>query len=330
MVYQPEHHYLWDFWVAPRRSPDDPYHLFHLQAPRTIASPHDRHWVATVGHAVSRDLVAWEPRPTALGPGAPGAWDDMAIWTGCVVDHGGVYYLFYTGISTRERGRVQRIGVATSTDLETWERHPANPVLTADPRHYATLGPPPWDWEACRDPWVVADPDGDGFLLYHTANAAGLDHERAGVVGAARSADLVAWEPLPPVTELGAHGMLEVPQLVRTAGRWHLLYCTFRHTPAHLARAGSPGAWFGTHYLTGPGPRGPFRAIADDLLAADAAGTYYAGRVVEDGPDGATVFLAFRQWDPAGGFVGALSDPSPLIVRPDGSLSVDRARLWPG
>ena len=42
MVFIPEEHYLWDFWIV---SPDqwkdsrELYHLYHLQAPRTLRDP---------------------------------------------------------------------------------------------------------------------------------------------------------------------------------------------------------------------------------------------------------------------------------------------------
>ena len=84
MVFIPEQHYLWDFWlVSPqeRRDQELLYHLFYLQAPRTLHDPNLRHGVATVGHAVSPDLRRWTHRGTVLEAGLPGSWDDRAIWT---------------------------------------------------------------------------------------------------------------------------------------------------------------------------------------------------------------------------------------------------------
>ncbi len=94
MVFVPTDRYLWDFWFAPRGGPDAPYHLFFLQAPRTLRDPEERHGRATVGHAVSRDLVRWEELPTALEAGPAGAWDDRAIWTGSMIRHSGAVYWF--------------------------------------------------------------------------------------------------------------------------------------------------------------------------------------------------------------------------------------------
>ena len=60
--------------------------------------------------------------------------------------------------------------LATSPDLDIWTRHPANPVLRADPRWYDTLATGAAD-EPWRDPWVFPDPDGDGWHLIATARA---------------------------------------------------------------------------------------------------------------------------------------------------------------
>ena len=98
-----------------------------------------RHANATVGHAVSTDLLAWTLLPDALRPGPVGSWDDLAIWTGSIICADGRWHMLYTGVSRAENGRVQRIGLATSTDLVNWEKHPANPLIEADPRWYEVL-----------------------------------------------------------------------------------------------------------------------------------------------------------------------------------------------
>src|SRR4051794_23085082 len=144
--------WIWDFWVAT----DGPgVHLFHLQAPRALGDPERRHRHATIGHAVSRDLRTWRPLPDALGAGPPGAFDDLATWTGSVIRHGGRWHMHYTGIARAADGAVQRIGRATSTDLVHWERTATR--VEADPRWYETLGPDVGE-QHWRDPWVFHDP----------------------------------------------------------------------------------------------------------------------------------------------------------------------------
>jgi beta-fructofuranosidase len=319
---------IWDFWLAPRR-PGEPYHLFYLQAPRDLPDPEQRHWIATVGHAVSPDLIHWTERPPALTPGQPGSWDDRAIWTGSVVECEDRYYWFYTAINQREH--VQRIGIATSDDPELvhWERHPNNPLVEADPRWYEKVSPGGEQWEACRDPWVIADPSDGSWWMFFTARANSGPSDGRGVVGCARSRDLVHWEQFPPVTEPGEFGELEVPQVFALGGRWCMLFCTAKHSASRLARRGLGADWFGTHYLVADELTGPYRLVTDEALVGDAAGTFYAGRVVAD-PNGRLVFLAWRRLDEQGRFLGALSDPSPLEVHPDGRLRVDATALWPG
>jgi beta-fructofuranosidase len=113
-------HWIWDSWIA---DDGEDYHLFYLQAPRSLGDVALRHLEASVGHARSADLVTWEEPPQALGP-TPGAWDDLSIWTGStVLGDDGVWRTYYTATNTRGYGvRDQRIGLAESDDLIAWRK----------------------------------------------------------------------------------------------------------------------------------------------------------------------------------------------------------------
>lgn len=321
MVFIPRDHLLWDFWLAPREA-EEPYHLFYLRAPRSLPDPELRHGLAEIGHAVSDDLVHWTELPLVLAHGSAGAWDDRAIWTGSIVRHDGRYYWFYTAI--RHADRAQRIGLATSDDLTTWQRHEGNPIVEADPRWYEKA---PETGEACRDPWVVRDPDGDGWLMYFTASAKDGPPDGRGVIGLARSNDLFHWEQHAPVAGPAGFAELEVPELLHLGGRFQLLFCSGKPSAERLAALGDAARWVGTHYFEGPTATGPFTLAPAPPLGADARGTFYAGRVVE-GPDGQPVFLAWRK-EQDGRFVGGLSDPAPVTVDGSGHLHVDTGALWP-
>lgn len=132
-----EDHWIWDSWVA---DDGERYHLFFLKAPTALIDAGLRHAKATVGHAVSTDLVTWEVLPDALAP-TPGNWDDRAIWTGsCMRGDDGLWRMYYTAISTRGHGlRDQRVGLATSEDLLTWHKLGDRPLLEVDTRWYKSL-----------------------------------------------------------------------------------------------------------------------------------------------------------------------------------------------
>jgi beta-fructofuranosidase len=305
--------WVWDFWLA--RDGED-HHVFYLQAPKSLGDPELRHWNVSIGHAVSRDLRSWTVLPDALQPGPAGAWDDTSTWTGCTLSHGGRWYLFYTGTSSKDERLVQRVGLATSADLLTWTKHDGA-LLEADPRWYEQLSSGAWFDEAFRDPWVV--PHGDGWRMLVTARAREGDPAGRGVVGLARSGDLLDWEPLPPLTAPLGFGQMEVPQLLERGGRWYLVFCSDVPTQSDDVRGRGLGT--GTFYLVGDSPDGPFGY--GGALVADAEGSTYAGRLHEDG-SGRLVFLAWLRTGPDGGFVGELSDPWPVDVLPDGRLEVRR------
>ena len=186
--------WVWDFWLA---DDGERYHIFFLYAPRSLPSPNDRHFSAKVGHAVSSDLRAWERVADASGPDDPPAFDDLATWTGSVVrGDDDRWYMFYTGASNAEDGLVQRIGLAVSADLFSWER--AGPVLATDDRWYETLDQEVWPDQAWRDPWVLRDPDGRGWHMLLTARSKQRSPDNRGVIGHATSVDLLRGRSAPP------------------------------------------------------------------------------------------------------------------------------------
>lgn len=314
---QLDDHWVWDFWFA---RDGGHYHVFYLHAPKTLVEPDVRHWNARIGHAVSHDLRTWEVLGEALGPGPSGSWDDRATWTGNVLRHDGRWFMFYSAVSDAEDGLVQRIGVACSDDLRSWEKPFDRPVLTTDPRWYEQLDLDVWIEETCRDPWVFPDPSGDGFRMYYTARANHGPPDGRGVIGQAWSADLWTWEPMPPVTEPGDFAHLEVPQVVTIGGRHYLIFSVYdwAHSATRLERA---SVVCGTHYMLGDSPLGPWRMLSDDFLSGTPTGRFYAGRLIED-EAGQWMFMSWAQFDERGGFVGALADPVPIVQAADGSLSL--------
>jgi beta-fructofuranosidase len=297
--------WIWDFWLA-RDGAD--HHLFFLQAPRALGDPDLRHWHVSIGHAVSTDLRRWRLLPDALAPGPPGAWDDYTTWTGSVLRHDGRWWMFYTGTSRCEDGKVQRVGLATSEDLVSWRRYGSKPLIEADPRWYEQLDPAAWPELAWRDPWVFQDPDTGTFHAMVTARAREGDPATRGVIGHASSTDLLTWTVGPPVTRPGVFGHLEIPQVERVGGGWRLLFST---------PPGGGHAVEGTHLLSAAAPLGPYEWSTHQLLDADLVGTRYGGRLVRVG--GGWQLLAWLNRGPGGGFVGELADPV-LVHTADGRV----------
>lgn len=300
--------WVWDFWFA---RDGDEHHIFYLQAPRSLRDPELRHRHATIGHAVSQNLSQWTVLPDALHPGDPGEWDDLATWTGSVINVNGLWHMLYTGISSREDGLIQRIGLATSEDLIGWRKHPANPVLEADPRWYEMLDLNRWRDQSWRDPWLFRTSD-DAFVhALVTARSPVGPADAAGVVAHARSKDLITWEVLPPVTEPGDFAQVEVPQLVPVDDGYSLLISCLAedHSQLRLARLGGVGQT-GTFILSSPSWTGPYTAAARPLARPDRpGGTIYAGKLVHIGED-EWGFIGFRG-DGDREFLGELIDPLP-------------------
>jgi beta-fructofuranosidase len=314
--------WVWDFWFAHDARH---HHIFYLQAPRSLQRSELRHHHATIGHAVSSDLRRWRVLGDALQPGEAGCWDDLATWTGSVIEREGRWYMLYTGINRSEGGLVQRIGLAISDDLVDWTKHPANPVLEADPRWYELLDPSRWRDQSWRDPYLFVDPtDGDVRVLITARSPEGAP-DGAGVVAHARSSDLLDWEVSPPLTHPGEFAQVECPQLIQLEDRSLILFSCLDedHSAARRRRLGHGVT--GTYVFSAPTVDGPYSASTAPIAGPNSLGPLYAGKLVPSGPS-TWAFMAFRG---AGNrdFVGELTDPLPLEVHDDGRfvLAVDGA-----
>ena len=306
MVFALPDHWVWDFWLA-----DDGglFHLFFLHAPHALADPELRHRNARIGHATSSDLVDWTFHGVPFEPGPPGSFDGSATWTGSIVrGPDGLWRMFYTGSmfpSPAASTNIESIGLATSPDLFTWHKQPG-PILTADSRWYETLGTSSWPEEAWRDPWVYADPDGNGWHMLITARANHGDDAGRGVIGHAVSADLEQWQACPPLSlpQMG-FGHLEVPQIVEIEGNMVLVFCCNAPRLAN-ARTGQIG---GIWTAAAASAVGPFDIEHANLLVDER---FFAGRLLQD-RSGQWILLAFAMNRPGEPFQGEISDPMPVV-----------------
>jgi beta-fructofuranosidase len=312
-----ETHWIWDSWIA---DDGDSYHLFYLQAPRSLKDPGLRHLAANVGHACSADLVDWEVLPDAL-QATPGAWDDLSIWTGStVLGDDGLWRMYYTATSTRGYGvRDQRIGMAESDDLLVWRKVGDSPLLTADARWYKTLPGDLSASETWRDPQVVRDPAGDGWHMLITARSLTHGPNDDGVLAHARSHDLRTWELGPPVCESGfGFGQLEVAQVRHIDGRWVLVFTCHPQemTQARRRSSGEYCTWSvpASDGLASLGPwdigrARPFTAEPD----------LFAASLVQQ-RDGTWALVGFRNTEPRGELSFHILDPIPVHLDDHGTL----------
>jgi beta-fructofuranosidase len=309
--------WVWDFWIA---DDGDRYHLFFLKASRALLDPDRRHWRASIGHATSTDLTLWVEHADAVIPDDSPAFDDLATWTGSVVrDVDGTWRMFYTAVSRAEAGLNQRISSVVSTDLFTWRREPDREVLEPDSRWYETATTRQWPDQAWRDPWVFRDHDTWHMLITARANHGSPDDR--GVIGHATSPDLRGWTVQPPLSRPGAgFGHLEVVQTAIVGGTPIGIFSCLSSELSHARSERDPvgGVWaFPVDSLAGGFAIEQSYRIADEHL--------YVGRLVED-RSGSWHFLAFRNLDEQGRWVGEITDPRP-VAWVDGRLSVQPSEV---
>jgi len=305
--------WVWDSWIA---DDGDNYHLFYLNAPRSLQNPDLRHRNATIGHAVSVDLRNWTDLGATLERGQPGDFDETATWTGCVVHDGQRWRLYYTGsvfLDPKAHTNIETIGEAVSDDLQAWQKS-AGPLLKADKKWYETLQDGTWPEEAWRDPWVYKEADGWHMLI--TARSRPLqginqDVRDSGVVGHAVSTDLLSWEAREPLSAPGSgFGHLEVLQPFSLGGRDYVLFsCDRLSLAGRRSDARTGGVWVAPRdSSTGWCSIEQARLLVDESI--------YAARVVQE-RDGGMALIGFEN-DTERGFQGRVSDPLPLAIDNEG------------
>ncbi|MEM1010892.1 MAG: glycosyl hydrolase [Planctomycetota bacterium] len=194
------------------------FHLFHLVLPN-----HDY-----IAHAVSDDGLNWRRVENALFIGNPGSWDDDALWTMNVSgdpDKPGCWRMFYTGLSRRERGRVQRIGLAVSDDLIHWKKvndgvYPID-VARGGETFYESSLHEGRKWVSFRDPLFFCD-GGKRWLLVSGRVKHGPVIRR-GCVSLVEEVERDKWEFRPPLYHPRRYDDVEVPGLFKLGGNYFLL-----------------------------------------------------------------------------------------------------------
>ena len=288
MALKLEDKWVWDLWLSPEKV-DGLWHMFFLQAPKSLVDPELRHGNATVGHATSTDLFNWEYHGTAIGPGPHGSWDDRAIWTGSLVkSHSGVWHMFFTGTNkSHEEGLIQRIGVATSHDLFSWEKNP-DYLVEADERWYESITQirnessatgHSWYEEAWRDPWVFENQEGTEWVMLITARSRIGRIDERGTIGVARSSNLRDWKVCPPLNVHSEFGHFEVPQLLYSASNKRAVtFCLAANNHGEVRRLHGKPIWTGNGIMRSDSLNGSWIVDDEPFLGEP----FYAARIVKE------------------------------------------------
>lgn len=143
------------------------------------------------GAAWSEDGVTWnrlsEDAPILSVDGAAD-WERDCIYQPWLVEYAGGFWNFYNAAN----GNIEQMGLARSTDMALWHRHPGNPVVRNG-------GPGAWDEQFCSDGKVFRD--GGHWVMFYFGVGRGGAH-----IMAAFSRDLAHWTPHPePLYKAGGH-----------------------------------------------------------------------------------------------------------------------------
>jgi len=272
----------------------DEYHLFHLVLPN-----HDY-----IAHAVSKNGFVWRRVQNALFISDPGSWDDDMLWTMQVTpdpDNTGHWRMFYTGISRREHGAVQRIGLARSQDLYNWKKDTsgAYPIVLRNTL-YETNTTQGRHWVSFRDPFFYME-DGIRLLL---ANARVADGPviRRGCVALLEETVTDKFECHRPLFFPQMYDDIEVPGLYKIKNHYYLL--------------GSLREDIKVHYWHSDKIFGPYRAFYDNQLLPHGN---YAARITKVSEERYLVW-SFYMNNEAKERNRLLPPPKELIIDADGSL----------
>ncbi|WP_235297454.1 glycoside hydrolase family protein [Portibacter marinus] len=230
------------------------YHLFHLIIPN-----HDY-----IAHAISDDGVHWTRVRNALFVGHPGEWDDDMLWTMHVSKHGEKFRMYYTGLQRRDKGIIQKIGVAESDDLMTWEKkQPLNFPLSSEQPHYEDVNNNPRKWLSFRDPFFYHY-RGDDYLLICARSSFGPTSRR-GCVALMKLVD-DKWEMRSPILYPMVYDDVECPCVFVINDTSYLIGSIREDIKVRY--------WYSERF------RGEYHNFRSDLLLPQGN---YAARVVQDG-----------------------------------------------
>ncbi len=275
---------------------DDIFHLFHLVLPNH----------AYIAHAVSTDGLHWKRVKNALFISDPGAWDDGMLWTMHVSrdpDKASAWRMFYTGLTQGERGRIQRIGMAESDDLYSWQKVDSGLYpLEVDGTYYESRIDEGRSWVSFRDPFFYLEENKRWLLAAGRIKTGPLVHRGCVALAEETSRNRFAFKR--PLYFPARYDDVEVPSLVGLENRYYLI--------------GSIREDIKVHYWWADRPEGPFQNFSDNVLLPKGN---YAARICRDNGR-VLIWNFFSPADVQKGMNNMLPPPKELLVGDDGELEL--------
>ncbi len=312
--YSPREKILWDSWFI---KVNNEYHVFYLQAIITEDSDKRHDNAVSIGHAVSEDLVHWNELPAALEKGEDDAWDNLALWTGSVIEKDNKYFMFYTGRNKNiDQKWIQKIGLAVSDDLITWEKSARNPILLAG--EYYTIDNQKNKLNkigAWRDPFVFYDTESKRYYMAISARDKQFGREYNGCVALAESTDLFHWEILPPVFSPGIYDEIETTQIIYHNKLYYLFFSTYANN-YHSAFAKEHGSFGGLHCYYSKNLFGKYRPVNENGVVSGNGNEMYAIRLLHDTRDDFFA-IGWLNGEKKKQIVGKLSFPFKIRIEKD-------------
>jgi len=180
--YAPRGFYLKDFCLFHH---GDSYHLFHIAGVPNVSCclPGNEIWF---GHATTKNFQTWQTHEPCFYI-SPQSWDSGHVFAPFVIAKDGTYWMFYTGVTVEN---TQRIGLAVSKNLFTWERVGQRPIIR--PEEYGWAFCPTEKGAPCRDPHVIEYQN--EYWLYYTA----VTKAGKACIARAVSKNLIDWQDCGP------------------------------------------------------------------------------------------------------------------------------------
>jgi beta-fructofuranosidase len=190
-----------------------------------------------------------------------------------------------------------------------------------DERWYDGLKLNYWHDASWRDPWVMPDPEKNGFHMLVTCRVNRGEPDGRGAIGHATSTNLLDWEVKDAWLAPGWFGEMEVPQIEKI-GDYYYLFCSVStrfHSAAHRSTINYEPQT-GVKYFIADYFSGPYRCLGNGFLTETPQGLY-SSRIIKD-PEGHWALMAFKDKNEDGIFQGIIIDPIRIHIHVDGRLSL--------